>query len=353
MSAPSQTLYRKYRPATFDDVVGQENVVKSLRAMIEKKKQNKSMGHAFIFAGGRGIGKTTIARIFAKELGVSEKDLYEIDAASYTGVDNIRELRDGVSTMPFDSPYKVYILDEAHMLSRSAFNALLKTLEEPPAHVIFMMATTELNKLPDTVISRCEVYMLERPSKDTIAKVLVDIAKREGYALELEHADTLALVGDGSFRNALSCLQQVLTNTTGKVVTEETVAQITHAPHSELVFALLANLAQGNVEGALETIERARTRSASMPLLAERLLDAVRAVLVYTHAPKLGPLLATHFSEAECSALQAHAQNKEPHAVAFFSSKTLLTILTTLADITHSPRPDVLLEALCIELCTV
>lgn len=347
----SQTLYRKYRPATFADVVGQERVVATLKGMIEKKVEGKSMGHAFIFAGGRGIGKTTIARIFAKELGVGEKDMYEIDAASYTGVDNIRELRDGVATMPFESPYKVYILDEAHMLSKSAFNALLKTLEEPPAHVIFMMATTDLEKIPDTVISRCEVYILEKPGKDTLAKVLIDIAKKEGYMLAQEQADTLALVGDGSFRNALSSLQQVLASTEGKKVEEDVVADITRAPSGARVLTLLNALSGGNTEDALLLINSMKADQLAIPLVAERLLDMVRAVLLYKHAPKLHAHLATHFSPDECTALQSLAQSKDAQVLAFFTAKNLQKILAALSGLTRSPRPDVLLEALCIDLC--
>lgn len=347
----SQTLYRKYRPQSFDTVVGQERVVAALRGMIAKRAESKSMGHAFIFAGGRGIGKTTIARIFAKELGVGEKDLYEIDAASYTGVDNIRELREGVSTMPFESPYKVYILDEAHMLSKAAFNALLKTLEEPPAHVIFMMATTDLDKIPDTVLSRCEVYNLELPSKETLAKVLVDIAKKEGYTLAQEEADTLALVGDGSFRNALSALQQVLASTEGNKVTAETVAHITRAPNGARVLSVLQSLAAGSLDTALEHIAAMKAEQLAMPLVGERLLDMVRAVLIYKHATKLHPHLAAHFSPDEFAALAQLAQSTTPSHVSFFTAKNLQKILAALASLTRSPRPDILLEALCIELC--
>src|SRR3989344_7663691 len=138
----SETLYRKYRPKSFKEVLGQEQVVKVLEASIK----NKKISHAYLFAGSRGTGKTSVARIFANELGVVSEDLYEIDAASNRGIEDIRALREGVQTLPFRSPYKVYLIDEAHMLTREAWNALLKTLEEPPSHVIFIFATTELQK---------------------------------------------------------------------------------------------------------------------------------------------------------------------------------------------------------------
>lgn len=140
-------LYRKYRPQKFKDVVGQDHVVKVLQGAIDLG----NISHAYLFSGSRGTGKTSIARIFAKEIGTTPNDLYEIDAASNRGIDDIREIRDGVSTLPFESKYKVYIIDEVHMLTKEAFNALLKTLEEPPAHAVFILATTELDKLPEWV----------------------------------------------------------------------------------------------------------------------------------------------------------------------------------------------------------
>jgi DNA polymerase-3 subunit gamma/tau len=146
------SLYRKYRPTGFEQVVGQDHIVSVLKQSVE----GGSPAHAYLFCGGRGIGKTSVARIFARALGTSENDIYEIDAASHTSVENIRELNEAVNTLPFDSKYKVYILDEVHMLSKSAFNAFLKTLEEPPKHVIFILATTEMDKLPETIVSRCQ-----------------------------------------------------------------------------------------------------------------------------------------------------------------------------------------------------
>ena len=153
-------LYRKYRPETFAQVIGQEPVIKALQGALS----SDSLAHAYLFSGSRGTGKTSIARIFARELGSSENDTYEIDAASNRGIDDIRALRDAVRTLPFDSKYKVYIIDEVHMLTKEAFNALLKTLEEPPRHVIFILATTEEEKLPETIVSRCQSFRFKKPS---------------------------------------------------------------------------------------------------------------------------------------------------------------------------------------------
>jgi DNA polymerase-3 subunit gamma/tau len=188
-------LYRKYRPQTFKEVLGQEHIVSVLEASVQQGK----VAHAYVFSGSRGTGKTSIARIFAREVGCSEKDLYEIDAATYTSVENIRQLNEGVHTMPFESERKVYILDEAHMLSKSAFNALLKTLEEPPKHVVFILATTELDKVLDTVISRCQVFTFKKPSQTILKEMAIAVAKSEGFQIDTASAELIALLGDGSF----------------------------------------------------------------------------------------------------------------------------------------------------------
>lgn len=202
----SSVLYRKYRPQTFDQVVGQSDVVKALSAAAETGKP----AHAYLFAGGRGTGKTSLARIFARALGVDDADVYEMDAASHRGVDDVRELRQAVHTLPLSSKYKVYILDEAHMLTKEAFNALLKVLEEPPRHVLFILATTELDRIPETIRSRCQVFSFNIPSQATLADVVTDIAAREGITLDDGVADIVARAGDGSFRDTLGALQRVI-----------------------------------------------------------------------------------------------------------------------------------------------
>jgi DNA polymerase-3 subunit gamma/tau len=173
-STEHRALYRKYRPQTFAEVRGQDQVVKVLQGALSQNH----IGHAYLFAGGRGTGKTSVARIFARAVGVGDTDLYELDAASNRGIDDVRTLREAVNTLPFSSPYKVYIIDEVHMLTKEAFNALLKTLEEPPAHVIFILATTEMEKLPDTIVSRCEVHQFKQPSRAMLKEQVIDVAKK-------------------------------------------------------------------------------------------------------------------------------------------------------------------------------
>lgn len=172
----SQTLYRKYRSKDFSEIKGQDHITSVLSQGITKG----SLAHAYLFAGTRGTGKTSVARILATMLGTTERDLYELDAASNRGIDDVRALREEVHTLPFESKYKVYIVDEAHMLTKDAFNALLKTLEEPPAHVIFVLATTELEKLPETIISRCEVHTFKSPLRHVLRDHMIDVAKHEG-----------------------------------------------------------------------------------------------------------------------------------------------------------------------------
>ena len=194
-----QTLYRTYRPTDWSEVKGQPQVTD----VLEKAIKNKKIGHAYLFAGGRGTGKTTTARILAKSLGVSDKDLYEMDAASNRGIDDIRELREGVYARPFEGEYKFYIIDEAHMLTKEAWNAFLKTLEEPPAHAIFVLATTDRDKVPETIQSRCEIYTFKQPTREILSQIVTDVAKKEGFTLERSAAELVALLAEGSFRDAL------------------------------------------------------------------------------------------------------------------------------------------------------
>ncbi len=226
-------LYRKYRPHTFKDVVGQEQVVDLL---VNSIKQNK-ISHAYLFCGGRGTGKTSVARIVAREIGCNPEDIIEIDAASNRGIDEIRELREAVRTAPFSSPYKIYIIDEAHMLTKEASNALLKTLEEPPSHVIFILATTDPEKLPATIVSRCQKVTFKNPSHEVLSKQLTHVAEKEGFTLNPDSATLVALHGKGSYRDALGILEQVLA-VSDKKIDHEQVRSLLGSSEPEFLFSL-------------------------------------------------------------------------------------------------------------------
>jgi len=235
----TNTLYRKYRPHVFADVIGQDEVVQTLQNQIS----SGSIAHAYLFSGGRGTGKTSIARIFAHELGTDDQDIYEIDAASNRGINEIREVRDGVANRPFASTYKVYIIDEVHMLTKEAFNALLKTLEEPPAHVIFILATTEKHKVLDTILSRCQVYDFKLASTDNLVQSIMNIVESENRVIDQESALYIAEMGNGSYRDTQSYLQKVLANIKDDVTIKE-VQERFSVSDQELEISLLAALSE-------------------------------------------------------------------------------------------------------------
>lgn len=335
-----QSLYRAYRPATFKEVRGQEQITSALSESIKAGK----VGHAYLFAGSRGLGKTSIARIFARELKVADSDLYEIDAASHTGVDNIRSLTENVYTLPFESPYKFYILDEAHMLSKSAWNAFLKTLEEPPAHAIFVLATTELDKVPDTVQSRCQVFEFKKPSREGLAQLVVDVAKKEGYAIEKSAADLVALLADGSYRDALSVLERVLSSSSDTTLTREEAEKATGAPKSSLVHAFVSALSQANAGEALGAVRAASAQGVDMALYLALVIEYVRNVLLVRHAPELRAALKEELGEGygEVETL-ATADSKLSH-------KTLKALLDAAASVRYSPVASLPLELAVLEL---
>jgi DNA polymerase-3 subunit gamma/tau len=271
-----EVLYRKYRPQSFKDVIGQDHVIKGLKGAID----NKAIAHAYLFAGSRGIGKTSIARIFAKEIGTSANDIYEIDAASNRGIDDIRTLRDGVAVLPFESPFKVYIIDEVHMLTKEAFNALLKTLEEPPKHVVFILATTEAYKLPETIVSRCQVFEFRRPTVEILKDTVIAVAKKEGFTLEPAAAELIALVGDGSFRDAHGILERVIAGLKGKKIVREDVEEATGSPKSELVRDFVLGLALKDSAKAFKAIESVREKSFDTKLFLELSLSLIRLIML-------------------------------------------------------------------------
>jgi len=344
-----QSLYRIHRPTTFADVVGQEQVTKPL----EEAAKSKKIGHAYLFAGTRGLGKTSVARIFASAIGCTENDLYEIDAASNNSVEDIRALIEGVYTLPFQSPYKVYILHEVHMLSKSAWNAFLKTLEEPPAHAVFILATTELEKVPETVQSRCQVFEFKKPTRAVLAKMTANVAKKEGYTLAPDAAELIAMLAESSYRDALSVLQKVFAATEGKSLSRETVEAATGAPRREQVHALISALAEGPPTGrskALAAIENASKSSADMKLFLELVLEALRATLLIRYAPDLRASLQSELGADEFSALEKFAQPNVGLPKSHITHQTMLAFLTAAERIRYAPIPALPLELAVLEL---
>jgi len=290
-----QVLYLKYRPRKWSEVIGQEHVTNVIEGAIKANK----LAHAYLFAGSRGTGKTSVARILAREIGCSDADTYEIDAASRRGIDDIRELRESVRTLPFESKFKVYIIDEAHMLTKEAFNALLKTLEEPPSHVVFILATTEQNKLPETVISRCQTFTFKRPTQEMLRELVLRIAKAEGFSPDPSSADLIALLGDGSFRDTQGILQKVLSASSdlsasqgasrqaGKKITLAEVEQVTGAPRNTLINDFLTAISIGDTNKALTAINAAAEGNVDMRVFLKLILHKVRIVLLLRFAKDL------------------------------------------------------------------
>lgn len=335
------TLYREYRPKSFSEVRGQEHVVSTLQAAIK----NGKISHAYLFAGSRGTGKTSIARIFAKSLQVSDKDLYEMDAASNRGIDEIRELREGVHAMPFESPYKFYILDEAHMLTKDAWNALLKTLEEPPAHCIFVLATTELQKVPDTIQSRCELYAFKQPSREVLSDTVAAVAKKEGYTLERSAAELVALLAEGSFRDALSILQKVLAVSKNKKIELSEVESVSGAPKGALVRACIEGVAQKDASKALAAVRKAAAGEIDMRTFAKLLIHRLRAILLMRHAAELAKELKDELSDEDWVLAESIAKDKDAN----MSADVLRKFLEAYAQIAYAAVPALPLELAIVE----
>ena len=338
----NQVLYRKYRPAQFADVIGQEHIVSVLLQAIKKK----SLAHAYLFAGSRGTGKTSVARIFATELGCAPEDIYEIDAASHNGVEHIRELRETVRTLPYRSEYKVYIFDEAHMLSKAAWNAFLKTLEEPPVHVIFVLATTELDAVPETILSRCQVFRFNKPNEITLREMVVRASANEGYTLEDGVAELVALLGDGSFRDTYGVLEKIFVASTGKKITQEFVESVTHAPRAAHVMALLDACAKHDLSEALSVLETVRAGGYDALFFARLLSLRVRMILLARFAPALFASYAEALNPEESKVLKTYAGAEYK----IFSAKFLSSIIDATLHIRDAFIPTVPIELALIEI---
>ena len=271
MTTEVNSLYRKHRPKKFSDIVGQTHVVKILKNQIESGKIN----HAYLFVGTRGTGKTTAARIFANTLG---GELYEIDAASNNSVDNVRELVEKTKFPPINGKYKVYIIDEVHMFSTSAFNAFLKTLEEPPAHVIFILATTEAHKLPQTILSRVLRLDFLPLSEQELAKHLEKIFKAEGIKAEPEAISAIAKYARGSARDAMSIAESVMAYT--RDIKRKDVQAVLGFVGAEKLTALLASIQSQNIDQTAQQLNEIFQSSVNVNALTSQFMEVIKTAFI-------------------------------------------------------------------------
>lgn len=316
-----QVIARKWRPQNFDEVLHQDHVSTTIRNSI----RNGRISHAYIFSGPRGVGKTTMARILGKSLnclagltgnpcGVCENcveirdgvsfDVIEIDGASNRGIENIRELRENVNFAPVKSRYKIYIIDEVHMLTKEAFNALLKTLEEPPPHVVFIFATTEIHQVPDTILSRCQKFFFKKISIEAIVNHLGTIVEAEGFSIDRRALYPIARAADGSMRDAQSLLDQIISFSEGDISEESALAVLGVVP-VESYLALLRNVLETDSAAAIKEIDRISSLGVDLPRYVAGLVDIIRTVRLVQHGIAVQEILG--FSPEETGEMKALA----------------------------------------------
>lgn len=355
-----QALYRKYRPQTFSDVYGQEHITKILESEIESGK----IGHAYLFTGTRGTGKTTCAKILARAVNCTclkggnpcgecdmcrmilsgeATDIVEIDAASNNSVDDIRDLREKVVFSPTAAKYRVYIIDEVHMLSISAFNALLKTLEEPPEHVVFILATTEVHKLPATILSRCQRFDFRRIDSEKIVQRLKYVAENENLKLSDDAAILIAAAADGGMRDALSILD--LCSGSGKEITEADVVSVCSMAGSDYLVSMAEYIRAGDTESALLLLDKLHNSSVDMNRFCAELISHFRDLMIIkTVTDGNRPIVC---SKAHIKALESQAEK--------FGLPEILAIMNILqggaARMTDSNRRAIM-EMTVLRLCT-
>lgn len=335
-------LYRKYRPEKFDEVIGQDHIVKAIGGSLKAGK----VAHAYLLCGPRGTGKTTIARIIASELGSSVNDIYEMDAASNRGIDDVRDIRENVRTLPFDSKYKIYILDEVHMFTKDAWNALLKTIEEPPEHVIFILATTELEKVPETIISRCQSFVFKKPTDSILASVVTNVAKKEGYKLAPGGADLIAMLSDGAFRDALGTLQKVISFSKDKVINIDEIEEITGAPSTTLVDEFLKSIASNDIEAGYACIRKASEQNIDSSVYLKMILSRLRYALMLRYSPSSSKHIEDILSEHDFNFIKDLISTKPEH----ISSGTLTILLSAYQDLKSAVISELPLELALVKI---
>ncbi|MBQ6843653.1 MAG: DNA polymerase III subunit gamma/tau [Agathobacter sp.] len=355
-------LYRKFRPQEFEDVKGQDHIVTTLKNQIKADR----IGHAYLFCGTRGTGKTTVAKIFAKAVNCehpvdgspcgecaickaiangSSMNVIEIDAASNNGVDNIRQIREEVTYRPTEGKFKVYIIDEVHMLSSGAFNALLKTLEEPPAYVIFILATTEAHKIPITILSRCQRYDFHRISIDTIAGRLMDLMQEEQVDVEERAIRYVAKAGDGSMRDALSLLDQCIAFHLGETLTYENVLEVLGAVDTEIFSKLLRQIINKDIAGAINTLDSLVDEGREMGQMVNDFTWYLRNLLLLQSSDDMEDVL--DMSREHLNALKEESEMVKPEVLMRY-----IRIFSELGNqIKYATQKRILIEIAIIKLC--
>jgi DNA polymerase-3 subunit gamma/tau len=353
-------LARKYRPQTFDQVIEQTHITRTLTNAIAANR----VAHAILFSGPRGTGKTTVARILAKAMNCEQgptavpcnvcrsceeitgghgADVFEIDGASNNSVDQVRDLRENIKYAPAHSAFKIYIIDEVHMLSMAAFNALLKTLEEPPAHVLFMFATTEPHKIPITILSRCQRHDFRRVNLDAITKHLAWICRQEGFEIGDQSLGLIAREAGGSMRDALSLLDQIMTCTQGSL-THEQVLDLLGVIDRKLIYDLAAAVLKADIPAVLDVLDDIYDRGHDMKKLYADLLEHFRNLLVATLGKKVDKLI--DLPAGEVAQLVKQAQQISAPAI----NQTFDLLFKAEAAVRLSPQPKLALEMALIRI---
>ncbi len=356
-------LYRKFRPSEFEDVKGQDHIITTLQNQIKANR----IGHAYLFCGTRGTGKTTVAKIFAKAVNCehpvdgspcgecemcrsiaagTSMNVIEIDAASNNGVDNIREIREEVTYRPTEGRYKVYIIDEVHMLSIGAFNALLKTLEEPPEYVIFILATTEVHKIPITILSRCQHYDFKRISIETITARMQELMDTEHVEVEDKALRYIAKAADGSMRDALSLLDQCIAFYLGQKLTYDNVLEVLGAVDTDVFSRLLRLVIERDVAGVLDVVEELVMQGRELTQLAADFTWYLRNLLLVKTSDNIEDVLDV--STENMMQLKEEAQMIEPDMLFRY-----IRIFSELSgQLKYATQKRVMLEVALIKLCT-